>query len=211
MDRIFYEYNHYGVSYLFFCLARLFTLIINNCISSQCSCLYHNKSRLNPDLYRSIMLLSVIFKIFESVLDSLMPQLEETEVHPNSHQCGFQRGLSSPDTSFAFVDSSKAFDTVWHTWVFFKLSQIGICPKVWMTLDQIINNAKSCILVNSVYSRTFRQIRGLCQGSMLAPILYVLYINELLKKLTSMKKGSSILDAHISFPTQADDIALLKK
>ena len=171
------------------------------------------------------MLLSVIFKIFKSVLDSLMPQLEATAVYPNSHQCGFQRGVSSLDTSFvlqetinhyrersvAFVDSSKAFDKVWHTLVFFKLSQIGICPKVWMTLDQIYNNAKSCILVNSVYSRTFRQIRGLCQGSMLAPILYVLYINELLKKLTRMKKGSSILVAHIAFPTQADDIALLKK
>ena len=44
---------------------------------------------------------------------------------------------------------------------------------------------------------------------MLAPELYVLYINELLNKLTSMKKGSSILDVHIACPTQADDIALI--
>ena len=120
----------------------------------------HNKSRLNPDPCRSITLLSVIFKIFESVLDSLMPQLEATAVYPNSHQCGFQRGLSSLDTSFvlqetinhyrehkdctsvAFVDSSKTFDTVYHTGVFFKLSEIWNSPKVWM------------ILVNSVYSRT---------------------------------------------------------
>ena len=131
-----------------------------------------------------------------------MPQLEATAVYPNSHQCGFQRGLSSLDTSFvlqetsnhyrerndstsvAFVDSSKAFDTG----LFFKLSEIGICPKVWMTWDKIYNNAKSCVLVNSVYYRTFRQIRGLCQGSILAPTLYVLYIIELLKKLTRMKK-----------------------
>ena len=49
----------------------------------------HNKSRLNSDSYRGITLLSVIFKIFESVLDSLMPQLEATAVYPNSHQCGF--------------------------------------------------------------------------------------------------------------------------
>ena len=88
----------------------------------------HNKSRLNPDPYRSITILSVILKIFESVLDSLIPQLEATSLYPNSH--GFQRGLSSLDTSFvlqetinhyrernvctsvAFLDSSKTFDTV---------------------------------------------------------------------------------------------------
>ena len=103
----------------------------------------HNKSRLNPDPCRSITLLSVIFKI----LDSLMPQMEATAVYPNSHQCGFQRGLCSLDTSFvlqetinhyrerndctsvAFVDSSKTFDTVWHTGVFFKLSEIGFVLK----------------------------------------------------------------------------------
>ena len=175
----------------------------------------HNKSRLNPDPCRSITLLSVIFKIFESVLDSLMPQLEATAVYPNSHQCGFQRALSSLDTSFvlqetinhcrerndctsvAFVDSAKTFDTVWHTGVFFKLSEIGISLKV------------SMILVNSVYSRTFRQIRGLFQGSMLAPTSHVLYINEMLNKITRMKKGSSILYVHIACPTQADDIAFI--
>ena len=43
---------------------------------------------------------------------------------------------------------------------------------------------------------------------MLAPKLYVIYINELLNKLTRMKKGSSILDVHIACPIQADDIAV---
>ena len=112
-------------------------------------------------------------------------------------------------TSVAFLDSSKAFDTVWHTGLLFKLSEIGTSPKVCMILDKIYNNAKSCVLVNSIYSRTFRQIRGLCQGSMLAPKLYVIYINELLNKLTRMKFFSPILDVHIACPTQADDIALI--
>ena len=63
-----------------------------------------------------------------------------------------------------------------------------------MILDKIYTNAKSCVLVNSIYSRTFRQIRGLCQSSILATKLYVLYINELLNNLTRIKKGSSILE-----------------
>ena len=121
----------------------------------------------------------MVFKIFESILDSLMPRLEAIAVYPNSHKCGFQRGLSSLDTlsvlqetinhyrersdctSVAIFDSSKAFDTVWHTGLLLKLSEIGISTKVWMILDKIYNNAKSCVLVNSIYSRTFRQIRGL--------------------------------------------------
>jgi hypothetical protein len=235
LDGIFYEHIKHGGCYLFFCLARLFSLIINNnCIPKQWHlgvlvCIFkgQNKSRLNRDSYRGITLLPVIFKIFESVLDSLMPQLEATAVYPNNHQCGFQRGLSSLDTSFmlqetinhykergdrtsvAFLDSSKAFDTVWHTGLMFKLSEIGIAPKIWMILDNIYSNAKSCVLVNNIYSQNFRQFRGLCQGSMLAPKLYVLYINELLNTLSKSKKGSMVLDIHISCPTQADDIALI--
>ena len=70
----------------------------------------HNKSRLNPDSYRGITLLSVIFKIFESVLDSLMPQLEATAVYPKSHQCGFQRGLSCLDTSFVLQETINYYN-----------------------------------------------------------------------------------------------------
>ena len=235
MDEISYEHVKYGGSYLMFCLARLFSLIINNnCLPNDWHlgvlvCIFkgHNKSRLNRDSYRGITLLPVIFKIFERVLDSLMPQLQTNAVYPNNHQCGFQRGLSSLDTSFvvqetinhykersdcvsvAFLDSSKAFDTVWHTGLMFKLSQIGISPKIWMVLDNIYSNANSRVLVNNIYSRNFRQFRGLCQGSILSPKLYVLYINELLDMLNKSKKGSMILDIHISCPTQADDIALI--
>ena len=73
------------------------------------------------------------------------------------------------ERSIAFLDSSKAFDTVWHTGLLFKLSEIGISPRVWMILDKIYNNAKSCVLVNRIYSRSIRQVKGLYQGSMLAP------------------------------------------
>ena len=44
---------------------------------------------------------------------------------------------------------------------------------------------------------------------MLSPAWYVIYINELLKKLTRIKKRSSIPDVHIACPTQADDIAVI--
>ena len=54
----------------------------------------------------------MIFKIFESVLDSLMPQLEATAVYPNSHQCEFQQGLSSLDTSFVLQETINHYR--WH-------------------------------------------------------------------------------------------------
>ena len=135
----------------------------------------------------------MIFKIFESVLDSLIAQLEATAVYPNSHQCGFHRGLYSLDTSFVlqetinhymeggdctsvtFLDSLKAFDTVWHTGLLFKLSVIGISPKVWMILDKIYNNAKSYVLVKSIYSRTFRQIR-VCARVVCSLLNYMFFI-----------------------------------
>ena len=235
LDGISYEHIKYGGSYLFFCLARLYSLLINNCCIPEdwhrgvLVCIYkgHSKSKLNPDSYRGITLLSVIFKIFEKVLESLMPPLSSSADYPNTHQCGFQKGLSSIDASFvlqetinhykerndgscvAFLDSSKAFDTVWHTGLLYKLSEIEIPPKIWLILYRIYNNAKSCVFVNKHFSHYFRQHRGLCQGSILSPKLYVLYINNLLNMLSHSNKGYMILDVHVSCPTQADDIAII--
>ena len=69
-------------------------------------CIYkgHNKSKLNPDSYRGITLLSVGFKIFEKVLETLMPQLDSTKNYPNNHQCGFQKGMSSIGASFVLQE-----------------------------------------------------------------------------------------------------------
>ena len=139
--------------------------------------------------------------------------------YPNIHQCGFQKGLSSIDASFvlqetinhyeesndgscvSFLDSSKAIDTVWHTGLLYKLSEI------WLILYRIYNNAKSCVFVTKHFPHYFRQHRGLCQGSILSPKLYVLYINNLLNMLSHSKKGYMVLDIQVSCPTQADDIA----
>ena len=109
----------------------------------------------------------------------------------------------------AFLDSCKAFDTVWHTGLLYKLSEIEIPPKIWLIVYRIYNNAKSFVFVNKHFSHYFRQHRGLCQGSILSPKLYVLYINNLLNMLSHSKKGSMILDIHVSCPTQADDMAII--
>ena len=146
LDGIFYEHIKYGGSYLFVCLARLYSLLIDNCCIPEdwhrgvLVCIYkgHSKSKLNPDTYRGITILSVIFKHFEKVLESLMSPISSSKDFRSIHQCGFQKGLSSIDASFvlqetinhykernggsciAFLDSSKAFDTVWHTGLLYK-------------------------------------------------------------------------------------------
>ena len=71
-------------------------------------------------------------------------------------------------------------DTLWHTGLLYELSEIEIPPKIWLILYRIYNNGKSCVFVNNTFSHYFRQHTGLCQGSLLSPKLYVLYINDLL-------------------------------
>ena len=119
------------------------------------------------------------FKKYEKVLESLMPPLPSSADYPTIHQCGFLKGLSSIDASLvlqetinhykernagsgvAFLDSSKAFDTVWHTGLLYKLSEIEIPPKIWLILYRIYNNAKPCGFVNKKCSHYFWQQRAL--------------------------------------------------
>ena len=107
----------------------------------------NSKSKQNLDSYRGITLLSVIFKHFEKVLESLMSPIFSSPDYPNIQQCGFQKGLSilmllfvlqktinshkerNAGSCIAFLDSYKAFDSVWHTDLLYKLSEIEIPQK----------------------------------------------------------------------------------
>ncbi|XP_071094696.1 uncharacterized protein [Haliotis cracherodii] len=138
-----------------------------------------------------------------------------------------QKGLSSSDTSFivqesilhykersdvinvAFLDSSKAFDTVWHQGLLYKLYHLGIPDALWRIFDNSYKFLESSVLVNNTRSYWFPLSRGVRQGSVLSAKLYLLYIDELLQKLSTSKLGAVIFDIHVMAPTQADDIAIV--
>ncbi len=172
-------------------------------------------------------LLPVISKLFEQVIAKRIPQFQDSAEFPDPQQCGFRKGLSSLHASFllqetvydykerndslkvVFLDSSKAFDTVWHDGLLWKLKELNIHPGVWRIFCNTYSGMESCVVVNNTYSPWFKLERGVRQVSVLSAKLYLIYINELLTNLSDLKKGTFVLDLHLAAPTQADDISLI--
>lgn len=153
--------------------------------------------------YRPISLLPIISKVFEKLfLQSLKPLLEEKKLIPE-HQFGFRAQHSTMEQahrvvtkirhdlerrycSVAFIDISLAFDKVWHPGLLYKIK--GALPHTYYPILQSYlthrlfffakyQDATTCL--NSIVS-------GVPQGSILGPVLYLLYTSDLPKSVNTV-------------------------
>ena len=91
-----------------------------------------------------------------------------------------------------YLDFSKSFDTVDHEILLSKLSHYGIRGKSLKWFQNYLSNRKQYVTYNGVSSQVNNITHGVPQGSILGPLLFLLYINDLGKICSST---SSILFA----------------
>lgn len=160
--------------------------------------IYKANEKKNVDNYRPISVLPIINNIIERALYNRIVQFLEDHNILYKYQYGFRRRSS---TSYAiaetinkiqralndqmvatglFMDLSKAFDTVDHTILLYKLEQIGLRGTPLNLITSYLNGRQMVVSVNGTGSTSKPITKGVPQGSILGPIMYLLYVNDLM-------------------------------
>ena len=91
-------------------------------------------------------------------------------------------------TCIIFCDISKAFDRVWHSGLLFKLSQYGIGGNIINWITSYLQNRTQKVFVGSSFSNAKQVHAGVPQGSVIGPLFFLIYVNDITESLLSMSR-----------------------
>ena len=108
------------------------------------------------------------------------------------------------------LTSGEAFDTFWIDGLMYKLfSDLGVNGKLWLAIKDLYTDVKARLLYSGALFREFEIAQGTGQGRILAPFMYKVYINSLLKEPSDHCFAISINTLWMPAPSFADDICLI--
>ena len=153
--------------------------------------------------YRGITLTSVLSKCLEVIILEHFESLFVERGFPHPSQMAHQRGLSCTDAIFStqeailkhiregdtpylcFFDLEKAFDSVEYSTLLSHIFKLGINGKCWRLIKDWYYDTSSVVKVNNKCSDSFPVKRGVKQGSVLSPTLFIAVMDFLLSFLES--------------------------
>lgn len=168
--------------------------------------------------YRPISLVPLLGKVFEIILKNCLVQYYERNNFLNSAQFGFRKDRSTVQAvcrvvgdiiegleigahvGLTLCDLSRAFDCVSHDLLLQKMFRYGIRGQAWNLFSSFLIGRKQLVVSNGQQSELKTVETGIPQGSVLGPLLFITYINDLFEFLSP--------DLCVCF---ADDTTLISK
>ena len=159
---------------------------------------YHSSSA-----YRPISLTSCLGKCLERILTVRLNGFIEHNNIIDGEQEGFRKFHSTTsallrlvqdinngfnnkeNTLAAFIDLEKAFDSVWRDGLLVKLHRFGIRGRMWKWIEGFLKDRKARCYLKGRYGSFFFTPVGLPQGSVISPMLFIIFLQDIFKELST--------------------------
>ena len=191
--------------------------------------LFKDGSRLDPSNYRPITLLSIMGKLFGSVVNARLAAFSEATDSICDEQGGFRRARGTPDqililrevlasrkergqpTYATYIDARKAYDTVWREQAYTRVHDSGVQGRLWRQLQTMHGELTRRVRHPLGLTDPFEVKRGVAQGAVESPWLYSNFIDGLARELKAAGLGIWIAGRQVPLLMYADDIILLAR
>ena len=157
------------------------------------SAIYKKGTKTHPLNYRPVSLTSIVCKILESIIrDHSIHHMKENKLFSNK-QFGFIGRRSTTlqlihvldmwteildqggTLDAIYCDFMKAFDKVPHNRLAHKIKNYGITGNILKWIESFLSNRTQCVVLNEAKSKMAPVTSGIPKGSVLGPILFVIY------------------------------------
>ena len=192
--------------------------------------LFKSGDALDVNCYRGITIISCLSKLFMLLMNNRLQLFCDKHNIIHYNQIGFRKHFRPSDhvltvktlidqsirnggqLHVCFVDFRKAYDTVWRDGLYHKLLSYGVHPKFVRLLRNIYGNSSLAVRSQGGRSTIFPSNVGLKQGCNLSPLLFNLFVNDLLTEINvSFPHSPHLQGIPINGLMYADDLVLISE